>query len=434
MDADGTNTREGVALAEPVRVRLVQLAAEVLGRLPADEVPPALRAVARFAPAKRSRLGAPVLSAALDADEAFRTQVADVVTATSPQLVESLRTGTSTAASDPIDTAVVAYLVRPDGWPELIADATSRWADEQAGRDAASGELARLRAELSELRTRLKAESARVRDEVGAVRDRAAEQSEQTRRTLRTRTGELRAAERSRDDAIAEVAAARHELSAAREAHESDVRRLRARIAELERAAETVRRDARNHRDADVARLRLLLDTMAEVAAGLRRELSLPAGTLRPADLVEAGVGDGDRSGVRDAAALDQLLELPQVHLIVDGYNVTKTGYGELTLSDQRTRLITALAALQARTGVELSIVFDGGVRPPSQPRAPRGVRVLFSAEDEIADDLIRRLVDAEPPGRPVIVVTSDRAVVADVHRAGAWTASSAVLLARLGG
>jgi predicted RNA-binding protein with PIN domain len=53
---------------------------------------------------------------------------------------------------------------------------------------------------------------------------------------------------------------------------------------------------------------------------------------------------------------------------------------------------------------------------------------VLFS-DGEIADDLIRRLVSAEPSGRTTLVVTSDQAVVADVRRAGAWTVPSAVLL-----
>jgi hypothetical protein len=35
---------------------------------------------------------------------------------------------------------------------------------------------------------------------------------------------------------------------------------------------------------------------------------------------------------VEEPAQLDQLLGLPRVHLVVDGYNVTKTGYGDLTL------------------------------------------------------------------------------------------------------
>jgi predicted RNA-binding protein with PIN domain len=57
---------------------------------------------------------------------------------------------------------------------------------------------------------------------------------------------------------------------------------------------------------------------------------------------------------------------------------------------------------------------------------------VIFSAPEEIADDVIRRLVAAEPPGRPVLVATSDQQVVADVQRDGAWTVPSVVLLARL--
>ncbi|MDT4947766.1 MAG: hypothetical protein QOJ37_361, partial [Pseudonocardiales bacterium] len=140
-----------------------------------------------------------------------------------------------------------------------------------------------------------------------------------------------------------------------------------------------------------------------------------------------------DRRVAGDPAALDHLLALPNVHVVIDGYNVTKTGYGELSLAEQRTRLVGALAPLVAQSGAEVTVAFDGGAKPPAQPATPRGVRVLFSAADEIADDLIRRLVAAEPPGRPVVVVTSDRQVVADTARDGAWSVPSAVLLARLG-
>ncbi|HEY2272713.1 MAG TPA: NYN domain-containing protein, partial [Jatrophihabitantaceae bacterium] len=116
----------------------------------------------------------------------------------------------------------------------------------------------------------------------------------------------------------------------------------------------------------------------------------------------------------------------------VDGYNVTKTGYPQLSLADQRNRLVAAMATVQARAGAEVTVVFDGASRPPAQPRAPRGVRVLFSAPDELADDLIRRLVAAEPDGRPLVVVTSDQEIVSDVRRSGAWTVPSAVLVDRL--
>ena len=423
-----------VVLPEPARVRLAQLASEVLGRLPAEEIPPSLRAIARFTPSKRSRVGGPVLAAALDSEPAFRAKVAEVVADTTPHLVEALREGTSTAASDPIDTAVVAYLVRPDGWPQLVADAVARWSGER--QDTASAELDRLRGELAELRAQARAEPARVRAEVEAALAAQAAELDAARRTVRSRTGELRAAERERDEARGAIEHVRAESAAALLAAEQELARLRDRVADLERGAESARRGRRAERDLDDARLRLLLDTVVDAAAGLRRALDLPVVTVRPADAIDAGERLDATSAARtvgDTIALDRVLDLPQLHVIVDGYNVTKTGYGELPLVDQRTRLVTSLAALRSRAGLEITVAFDGSTAPPSQPRMPRGLRVLFSAADELADDLIRRLVAAEPPGRPVLVVTSDREVVRDVRRAGAWTVPSAVLLARLG-
>src|SRR6185295_16317301 len=105
----------------------------------------------------------------------------------------------------------------------------------------------------------------------------------------------------------------------------AEVRRLRTRLAEVEAALETARRSARDARGAADVRLRLLLDTVAEAAHA----------ALPPRALDEG-----------DPARLDALLALPRVHLVVDGYNVTKTGYGGLPLADQRARLVGALATL----------------------------------------------------------------------------------------
>ena len=130
---------------------------------------------------------------------------------------------------------------------------------------------------------------------------------------------------------------------------------------------------------------------------------------------------------------LDQLLALPQVHLVIDGYNVTKTGYGSLPLDGQRQRLLTRLGALAAQTGAEVTVVFDGAtLDSPTPTGSPRGVRTLFSPAGTTADTVIRRLVRAEPPGRPVVVVSSDREVADGVRAAGAWTVPSAGLLRRL--
>lgn len=433
MDSPAPDERDDVGLVEPARGQVLTIAADVLGKLPAEEVPAALRAIARFAPTKRQRLGGVALAAVLDTDDAFREKVAAVVTETSPDLTAAVRDGVPTPAADPVDLAVVAYLTRPDGWQDVLAAANRRWAAERSAASGQKDEIERLRAELGELRSRAKGEAARVREAVAAAT--AADEAElaELRKALRDRARELREAERDRDDARGSAAELTERLDAQRAAHEAELRRLRARQAEAERSAESARRDSRTERDVDDARLWLLVDTLVQAASGVRRELSLPPPGLRPADTVSSAEGGAQRRTAGDAAALDRLLALPNAHLVVDGYNVTKSGYGELSLADQRTRLVGTLAPLAGQSGAEITVAFDGGERPPALPPAPRGVRVLFSARDEIADDLIRRLVANEPPGRPVIVVTNDREVITDTMRNGAWAVPSEVLLERLG-
>ena len=204
-------------------------------------------------------------------------------------------------------------------------------------------------------------------------------------------------------------------------AADAETRRLRRRLAELEQQLAATRRGARDDRDAATTRTRLLVDTLADAVHGLRRELALPAVDVLPADLVDAvdptRPSPADTTGralrVDDPVLLDQLLALPQVHLVVDGYNVTKTGYPALALDRQRQRLLGDLAPLVARTGAEVTVVFDGAELQHVPPVAgPRGVRVRFSPPGVIADELIRRLVAAEPQGRPLVVVSTDREVV----------------------
>jgi predicted RNA-binding protein with PIN domain len=422
-----------VVLNEPARQQLVTITADLVGRLPPEELPASLRPLARFTPTKRARLGGTQLAAVLDADDAFRARVAEAIADALPELAAAVRGGESTAASDPVDTAVVAYLLRPADWQRVVAEANERHAAERVGSKAGAAEVAQLRARIDELKGRLRAEVAQGRAAVASAAGAAEAELADLRKQLRARTGELRAVERARDEAEAAADDAIRRAEAAENAREAETRRLRSRISELERAVESARRGARAERDMDDARLWLLVDTLTDAAAGIRRELSLPAPAMRPADTVGSAEARMQRRVVSDPAALDGLLALPNAHLIVDGYNVTKAGYGDLPLADQRTRLISALAAVAARSGAEITVAFDGGQRPPAMPPTPRSVRVLFSAPDEIADDLIRRLVVAEPPGRPLLVVSSDRQVALDVGRAGAWTADAAVLLARFG-
>jgi predicted RNA-binding protein with PIN domain len=433
--AGATAAADGIAepvLPEAVRARVLALAATALGRLPAEEIPAPLRAAARFTPTKRVRLAGSALAAALSGDAVFRLHAAEQAERESPAAVEAARTGVVPAAADPVELAAAAYLLRTRAWTDVLERSRAAL-DELATRSrdrARDSEVEKLRAEVAaaQAATREQAQKAR------AAAEAARADADTLRRQLREQTGARRAAERARTAAEEALAEERRRAGVEDSRAQAEIRRLRQRVTEAEDAVEAARRAARGSRQADDARLWLLLDTLTGAAQGLRRELALSPTDERPADSVAATLPAPDAVGARgdDPELVDRLLELPRVHLVVDGYNVTKTGYGELPLAAQRSRLIRGLGALTARTGAEVTVVFDGSTRPPAMPPAPRGVRVLFSAPGEIADDVIRRLVAAEPEGRPVVVVSSDKEVARDVTRAGAYAVPSVLLLKRL--
>jgi predicted RNA-binding protein with PIN domain/regulator of replication initiation timing len=426
-------------LPDRVRTRVVGLAADALGRMAGEVVPASLVRVATFAPQRRARLAASQIASVLEADDAFRDRVATDVRAQVPDLAQALEAGAAPSAADPVDLAAVAYLIRPPGWAELVAAAgEAAVAEESATRGHATRQVDQLRRQVETLTESLKDTRARQREQVAALK---AENSD-LRHKLGDARGRVRTAEEAASQAMAAADDARAGAAAAATRQEAEVRRLRTRVEELERDLNAVRRTERAERDTGTLRARLLLDTLLDTAQGLRRELALPPVEGSPADAVEAHVAEhGSRAASGhgslasdDPALLEQLLALPRVHLVVDGYNVTKTAWPELSLERQRDRLLGGLAPLASRSGAEVTVVFDAAAtRDRPVVNRPRGVRVLYSREGVIADDVIRELVAAEPTGRPVVVVTSDNAVVADVVRDGARACGAAALTRLLG-
>jgi predicted RNA-binding protein with PIN domain len=414
-------------LPEPVRIRIVAMTADALPDVP--RLPPSVRRVATFAPARRARLGGTAIADAL-ADEDFRARVGVQVAARpAPE------------GADPAVEAALRWLARPEGWEDGFDDVVRRVAEradpahERADRaDRADRELERLRAKLADAEQAVRELRAATKAQVDEIK------AENT--TLRRKLGDSRTAEREARSAAdaAEVAQRAAESDAEQRcaALEKENRRLRGQVERLETEATQGRRDARSERDEATLRQRLLLDTVIDAATGLRRELALPAVSGSPGDRVEADVaGAGTRTpssagsaGVSSPVLLEQLLAMPRARLIVDGYNVSKSAWPSSSLEAQRIRLVTALAPLVARTGAETTVVFDAAEtdhRPPVN--APRGVRVLFSPRGVIADDVIRDLVAAEPEGRALVVVTDDREIAEDVARDGARVAATVALL-----
>jgi predicted RNA-binding protein with PIN domain len=410
-------TEEAGALPERIRARVVAYAADALGALPADHVPGPLKRAAAFTPQRRARIAGQQILEQLDSDETFRSRIGVQVSARRPEVSAQLAEGLTT-----VDTAALAYLVRPDGWEDVLAITTETAAAQQpatAARptetdpvrrrlDAAQDELARLKRSSRDDLAAAKAEIADLRRKLGDTRSR-----------MRATQQEL---DRVSEDAAERIRRLENELATA----EGELRRVKAGQVEAEAELARARRAMRATRESGTLRARLLLDTLLQAGQGLRQELALPVVSGSPADQIAAHVGEegaressGTASLARDdPALLRELLTLPLVHLVVDGYNVTRAEWDGTSLEAQRARLLKGLAPLAARSGAEVTVVFDG-TNAASRPvvQQPRGVRVLFSPRDVLADDVIRDLVVAEPPGRPVVVVTSDQAIVRDVVR-----------------
>lgn len=426
-------------LPEGVRRKVVALVSDAFGGLTVGELPAQLRQYARFTPSRRAKFAGNAMAAALENDAVFRRRIGERIGQTQPELAAALESGAPPAAADPVDVAAAAYVLRPAGWVKLVAAAGEevQRADAERADEETRHELERLREELAAARGQIRAGTERLRAELDASR----KETESLQRKLRSALSEVKRGEAALRRSGAEADGVRAEAAAQVSAAESESRRLKARLAEAETAVEAGRRAAREGRSVEDMRLRLLLDTVLDAAQGLRRELALPPSSIRPADGVDA-VEPGRMSpkdiaaralSETDPALLDQLLALPQAHLIVDGYNVTKTGYPQMPLEKQRLRLLGGLSVLAAQTGAEMTCVFDGAeLAAPVLLAPPRGVRVLFSRAGVTADELIRQLARAEPPGRPVVVVSTDREVADGVAKAGARPVASALLLKRL--
>ncbi|MBM7089474.1 NYN domain-containing protein [Streptomyces sp. NPDC012461] len=444
VETTGGGPQDGAAevldrpLPDGVRRRVVQIVSDGFGGLTVGELPAQLRQYARFAPNRRIKFAGNAMASALETDPLFRQRIGEKLREAQPELTGALDSGSPPPAADPLDVAAAAYVLRPAGWVKLVAAAgeEAQRADAERADEENRAELERLRAELARAREHTRTETERLRSELDAAR----KEAESLHRKLRSALSDVKRGQAALRKVQAELETVRSDSHAQVSAAESETRRIKARLGETEAALEAARRAAREGRSVEDMRVRLLLDTVLEAAQGLRRELALPPVSVRPAETVDA-VEPG-RMTPKDIAAralseddpaiLDQLLALPQAHLVVDGYNVTKTGYPQMPLEKQRLRLLGQLAQVAAQTGAEVTCVFDGAeLAAPVLLAPPRGVRVLFSKPGVTADELIRQLVRAEPPGRPVIVVSTDREVADGVARAGARPVASAVLLKR---
>ena len=373
------------------------------------------------------------------ADDDFRERVAVQVEARLPSSQRDVMA--QSPDSDPVELGALAWLTRPDGWEEVVAEVSSVLAESSGAAASDNDEAARWREKAQAADQALRDAKSRHRADLADLKADNAD----LRRKLGEARNKLREAVSTAEAASSVAEETRKQAEATASAQERELRQLRAQVERFEAEALADRRTARDDKDQVTIRARLLLDTVIDAASGLRRELSLPNVAGAPADRVEAELAtegpraptSGSPTSPTSPALLEQYLAMPRARLIVDGYNVSKTAWPSSSLEAQRIRLVNGLAPVVARTGAETTVVFDAAATTHRPVVAnPRGVKVRFSPEGVIADDVIRDLVAVEPEGRVVVVVTSDQELARDVVRAGGRSvaASSLVSLVANGG
>lgn len=329
-----------------------------------------------------------------------------------------------------VDEVGRLWLVRPEGWQaqatELIAEAED--VEHKAGLQAAlrREEKRRAAAEQAAARVAVEVEAARreaetARAEAVQMRARVEELEERlgaADRELRQARTEAR---HERDRLLARIdrleqrdhdAPSSAECGGEQVAADdgAEIEALRVEAAELRRRLDT----ARAALGAVLDELVVPTDDAGASAASGRTPLTLPGGVL--ASSVEAA-----RFLVRSGALV-----------MIDGYNVTKSGWGDRPLLEQRRSLISRVDDLAARHGTEAVVVFDGAAVEGAHRLNRQHVTVLYSAPGESADDLIRAQVARLPVERNVVVVTSDGEIVRDVRAQGANVVPSIAFFALL--
>ena len=419
----------------------VSLAAAGQKLRPPLEIPAGLKPLLRLTRLDRAALVA--ARRAVAADDTFRDRLGQVVT------------------SELVDELGVVWLQRGDGWPQRALELQAQARDqvhEKAGeaalrkaerrREAAEQMAARAQAELIAMR-----ESADRERRTGlAARDRVA--------TLEAQIESLRAemARLARDHATISQRVVREsdradradEVAAALRQDVRDAQRLRDELlaarAVDQPPSDVVVDGERARRDDDVAQAARTLQRAIGATQELAALLAAAGAALEPRldaspPVVHEVTSHRHRRAVRkpiaipggiygdSLAAATHLVRTARVCVLVDGYNVAKLGWPQLTLVEQRERCIEMLEDLARRFGTDIGVIFDGAdVVGASAGR--RLVRVRFSPPGVSADDVIRDEVRGLPANTPVVVATNDQAIISDVRVAGANVVSSEMLLA----
>jgi hypothetical protein len=367
----------------------ITAARRALRDLDEDQLPASIRPVAASAARRLPPPLATALIRDLDRYEWLREKAADAWS------------GIHDAAGE--DAASAAFLLRPDGWEQVIEEASS----DRSEQDLAAL-VERLSKQIRDLEYRLGVEQERVdkaRAATAEAEGRARRQSAEIARKVEEAT---RAERVSRIAAESRVKELRRQL----ETTQADLIEADDRVAFLKEELLRARRSAAGQAPQtapDVWSAR----TPASLAALLDQVMASATPQAVPdAEVLLSGpVGLSLPAGVRpdDAGAVAWLLGQGEPFvMIVDGYNLSHQWTPPLSRDDLNHRL--ARLRRLATAPVRLVVVYDSGLSGGGQSGfGPGGIDIRFTDEGAIADEEIVELATVTEGN--VVVVSSDREV-----------------------
>ena len=326
------------------------------------------------------------------------------------------------AVSKDVSTALGIAARREGGWQDALQE-LSRVTDAPESAKAASSE-----GSLAKAVEREKAKASKARDELRSLREASASELKAAKAASAALEKKVAGLEARLTEVEARADDAEKRAAKAEEQSDREVRRARKDADDAAQQMGRLKEEARLLRKENEelhAELARAAAKPKKKTPGAKKEPREPTGPRRPLPVPKGRFEDAPET-------LDEWFGAPRVHLVVDGYNVTKAegGYGELALEVQRERLIDEVSKLVLRRKIPATIVFDGSLevapRPARAGRSP--VKVEYS-KAEIADDHIVALIERLPRW-PVVLATNDRELQDRARAHGATIATSNQLLA----
>ena len=337
-------------------------------------------------------------------------------------LIEQWLTVGKAALAKNVSAALLVAARREDGWVEELSAMST--APDVPGEEKTSGDKVGLERALE----REKVKGAKAREELRVLREESASALKKAAAERTAVERELEALKAALSEAETRAADAEKKAAKADERSDREVRRARKDADEAEQQALKHREEAKALRkEIDEMRSELARASAAakKKPATKKKSPQPPTGPRKPLQVPKGRYEDAPET-------LEEWLGAPRVHLVVDGYNVSKAegGYGDLSLEMQRERLIDEVGKLATRRKITATIVFDGSEdvapRPARAGRSP--VKVEYS-KAEIADDHIVALVE-RLPAYPLVLTTNDRELQDRARAHGVTVATSNQLLA----